>query len=304
MKKLLWIVNPAAGRGAAAGKVVECLSIFQNAGYEVTVYATQGARDAVRVVKERAGGFDRIVCAGGDGTLSEVVTGLMESETRPPLGYIPAGTTNDFAQSLGIPKTPVEAAAVAAGNTLQALDIGRFNGQYFNYVAAFGAFTEVSYATPQQSKNIFGRAAYILGGIKSLVNLKVHNLKVKCDELEIEHDFIYGMVSNTKSVGGFKLTPENVVLDDGLYEVLLVYPVDNPMELQWLVNDLLTKNVDSKRFAYCRTSNIVFESENEVPWTLDGEFGGSICRAEIQNFSRAITFVTANLAIEEKESNV
>ncbi len=294
MKKLLWILNPTAGRGAIAGKMVECLNIFQNAGYETTVYVTRKAQDAVKIAKERAGGFDRIVCAGGDGTLSEVVAGLMGRDDRPPLGYIPAGTTNDFAQSLGIPRTAAEAAEIAAGNTFQALDVGKFNGQYFNYVAAFGIFTEVSYATPQQTKNIFGRAAYILEGIKSLVNIRTHHLRVSCDELSEENDFIYGMVSNTLSVGGFKLSAkQDIALDDGLYEVLLVRPVENPMELQWLANDLLTRNMYSNRFAYCRTSHIVFEADNEVPWTLDGEFGGSIQRAEINNFSRAITFVTA-----------
>ncbi len=293
MKKLLWILNPISGRGMVAGKAVECVNVFQNAGYQVTLYVTQGAQDAVSATKEQARDYDRIVCAGGDGTLNEVVTGLMGSDVRPPLGYIPAGTTNDFAQSLGIPKTPVEAALAAAGDNLRALDVGKFNERYFNYIAAFGAFTEVSYATPQSSKNIFGRAAYILEGIKALGNIRQHHLKVYCDGYIYEDDFIYGMVSNTMSVGGFRLTPGGVELDDGLYEVLLVKSVENPIELQSLANDLLGKNMESERFVYCRASRIVFEAENEVPWTLDGEFGGSICKAEIENFSRAITFVTA-----------
>lgn len=293
MKKLLWIVNPHAGRGAMSGKVIGCVNAFQQAGFDVTIYITQGAQDATRVVRERAAEFDRIVCAGGDGTLSEVVTGMMESGAHTPLGYIPAGTTNDFALSLGIPKVPVEAAAVAAGDELHALDIGRFNDRYFNYIAAFGVFTEVSYATPQQSKNIFGRAAYIFEGVKALTNIKQHHIRVESAEMSLEDDFIYGMVSNTVSVGGFKsLTPDSVQLDDGLYEVLLVYSVENPMELQWLVNDLLTRNTDSTRFVYFRTSRIIFEAEGEVPWTLDGEFGGATRRAEITNHSRAITFVT------------
>ena len=220
---------------------------------------------------------------------------MMESGVRTPLGYIPAGTTNDFALSLGIPRVPVEAAAVAAGNDLQALDIGRFNDRYFNYIAAFGVFTEVSYATPQQSKNIFGRAAYIFEGVKALTNIKQHHIRLESEEMSLEDNFIYGMVSNTVSVGGFKaLTPGGVELDDGLYEVLLVYPVENPMELQWLVNDLLTHNTDSTRYVYFRTSRISFDAEDEVQWTLDGEFGGAIKHAEITNVSRAITFATGN----------
>ena len=295
MKKMLWIVNPHAGRGAMSGKIIGCVNVFQQAGYEVTLYITQGAQDATRMVRERAGEFDRIVCAGGDGTLNEVVVGLMESDTRPPLGYIPAGTTNDFALSLGISKVPAEAAAVAVGDNLQALDIGRFNDRYFNYIAAFGVFTEVSYATPQQSKNIFGRVAYILEGVKALTNIKQHHIRVTSAEMTLEDDFIYGMVSNSVSVGGFKaITPDGVALDDGLHEVLLVYPVENPMELQWLVNDLLTHNMESTRFVYFRTSQITFDATEEVPWTLDGEFGGSTKRAEISNCARAITFATGN----------
>ena len=302
MKKLLWIVNPHAGRGALSGKVIPCINVFQQAGYDVTVYVTQGAQDATRVVRERALAFDRIVCAGGDGTLNEVVTGLMESPVRPPLGYIPAGTTNDFALTLNIPRPVSEAAAVAVGNHLHALDIGRFNERYFNYIAAFGLFTEVSYATPQQTKNVFGRAAYFLEGVKSLTNIKEYHIRVQSDELSLEDDFIYGMVSNSVSVGGFKaIEPDHVVLDDGLYEVLLVYPVENPMELQWLVNDLLTHNTASSRFAYFRTSHITFDADDEVQWTLDGEFGGAVQRAEITNFSRAVTFATGKAPEADKK---
>ena len=301
MKKLLWIVNPHAGRGAMSGKVIGCVTAFQQAGYDVTIYVTQGAQDATRVTRERAAEFDRIVCAGGDGTLNEVVTGLMACEERPPLGYIPAGTTNDFALSLDIPKVPAEAAVVAAGDRLQALDIGQFNDRYFNYIAAFGVFTEVSYATPQQSKNIFGRAAYIMEGVKSLTNIREHHICVESEEMTIEDDFIYGMVSNSVSVGGFKtITPDGVALDDGLYEVLLVYPVENPMELQWLVNDLLTHNMESSRFVYFRTARITFDSTDEISWTLDGEFGGAMQHAEITNCARALTFATGGNLPEAK----
>ena len=293
MKKMLWIVNPHAGRGAMRGKLIDCILTFQEAGFDVTLHVTEGPEDATRVAQARAGEFDRIVCAGGDGTLNEVVTGLMQSKVQPPLGYIPAGTTNDFATSLGIPKVPAEAAAIAAKDRLQALDIGRFNSRYFNYIAAFGVFTEVSYATPQQTKNIFGRAAYIMQGVMSLANIKEYRIRVNSPEMQTEDHFIYGMVTNSVSVGGFKaLSPDSIALDDGLYEVLLVYPVDNPMELQWLINDLLTHNTESTRFLYFRTSHITFDSDEEISWTLDGEFGGSETHAEIKNYARAIRFVT------------
>ncbi|WP_031474534.1 diacylglycerol/lipid kinase family protein [Agathobaculum desmolans] len=303
MKKLLLIINPHAGRGAMSGKIIPCVSTMQQAGYDVTIYITQGAQDATHVVRERAAEFDRIVCAGGDGTLNETVTGMMQSPVRPPLGYLPAGTTNDFAFSLGIPRTPVDAAAVSVGETLQALDIGQFNERYFNYIAAFGVFTEVSYATPQQSKNVFGRAAYIMEGVKALTNIKEHHIRISSAEMTLEDDFIFGMVSNSVSVGGFKaLTPDGVALDDGLYEVLLVYPVENPMELQWLVNDLLTRNTESNRFVYFRTAHISFSAQEEVPWTLDGEFGGATRQAEIINHSRAVTFATGTVQSPEENS--
>lgn len=303
MKKLLLIINSHAGRGAMSGKIIPCVSTMQQAGYDVTVYITQGAQDATHVVRERAAEFDRIVCAGGDGTLNETVTGMMQSPVRPPLGYLPAGTTNDFALSLGIPRTPVDAAAVSVGETLQALDIGQFNERYFNYIAAFGVFTEVSYATPQQSKNVFGRAAYIMEGVKALTNIKEHHIRISSAEMTLEDDFIFGMVSNSVSVGGFKaLTPDGVALDDGLYEVLLVYPVENPMELQWLVNDLLTRNTESNRFVYFRTAHISFSAQEEVPWTLDGEFGGATRQAEITNHSRAVTFATGTVQSPEENS--
>lgn len=303
MKKLLLIINPHAGRGAMSGKIIPCVSTMQQAGYDVTIYITQGAQDATHVVRERAAEFDRIVCAGGDGTLNETVTGMMQSPVRPPLGYLPAGTTNDFALSLGIPRTPVDAVAVSVGETLQALDIGQFNERYFNYIAAFGVFTEVSYATPQQSKNVFGRAAYIMEGVKALTNIKEHHIRISSAEMTLEDDFIFGMVSNSVSVGGFKaLTPDGVALDDGLYEVLLVYPVENPMELQWLVNDLLTRNTESNRFVYFRTAHISFSAQEEVPWTLDGEFGGATRQAEIINHSRAVTFATGTVQSPEENS--
>lgn len=296
MKKLLWIVNPNAGRGALSGKVLACVETFQRAGYEVAIRTTAGAQDATRIVREQAVGYDRIVCAGGDGTLNEVVTGLMAlpADQRPTLGYIPAGTTNDFASGIALPKNdPVAAAAIAVGDALHALDVGSFGTRYFNYIAAFGLFTEVSYATPQQSKNVFGRVAYLMEGVKALTNIKQHRLRVQSAEQTIEDDFIYGMVSNTISVGGFKaIDSDSVRLDDGLYEVLLVYPFENPMELQWLINDLLTRNVESTRFAYFSTSQIAFESEESVPWTIDGEFGGAQTAVTIENNPRAITFAT------------
>ena len=283
---------PGAVRCAASSLTAS--SPFKEAGFDVTLHVTEGPEDATRVAQARAGEFDRIVGAGRRTARSTRSSpDCTQSKVRPPLGDIPAGTTNDFATSLGIPKVLAEAAAIAAKDRLQALDIGRFNSRYFNYIAAFGVFTEVSYATPQQTKNIFGRAAYIMQGVMSLANIKEYRIRVNSPEMQTEDHFIYGMVTNSVSVGGFKaLSPDSIALDDGLYEVLLVYPVDNTMELQWLINDLLTHNTESTRFLYFRTSHITFDSDEEISWTLDGEFGGSETHAEIKNYARAIRFVT------------
>lgn len=301
MPKLLFLVNPNAGRGEAILHAVDCIHIMEKAGYEISVHVTAAPRDAMLYVARKAARYDRIVCAGGDGTLGEVISGLMRAECKPVLGYIPAGTTNDFAQSVGIPKNMEDAAQIAVSDHLRALDIGSFNDAYFNYIAAFGVFTEVSYETSQQSKNVFGRMAYILQGIKSLANIKAYPMEIASSECTLEGSFIYGMVSNTVSVGGFKgLTPGAVELDDGLYEVLLVRSVENPLDLQALINDLLTHKQTSKRYVYFKTSALHIAAQDEVPWTLDGEFGGANREARIQNHSCAITFAVGKMEMTEE----
>lgn len=296
MPKLLFLINPHAGRGEAILHAVDCIYIMEKAGYEVSVHVTAAPRDAMLYTQRHAQQFDRIVCAGGDGTLGEVISGLMRGTRKPTLGYIPAGTTNDFAQSVGIPRDIEDAAKIAVSNQLRALDIGSFNDAYFNYIAAFGVFTEVSYATSQQSKNIFGRMAYILQGVKSLVSIKDYQMEISSAEETLSGSFIYGMVSNSVSVGGFKgLSPGDVALDDGLHEVLLVRPVENPLDLQALINDLLTHKETSKRYVYFKTSALHIVAQCEVPWTLDGEFGGASYEASIRNHSCAITFAVGKI---------
>ena len=195
------------------------LDAFVKAGWDVTVHPTQGSGDATGVTLRRAGEFDRIVCSGGDGTLHEVVAGLMKRDSRPAVGYIPAGTTNDFAKNLDLPRGMEAMAATAAAGVPRPVDIGRFNDRFFLYVAAFGAFTDVSYNTPQQFKNVFGHLAYVLEGATRLGSIQAYPLRVEHDGGVEEGEFCYGMVSNTVSVGGFRGAPaETVKLDDGLFE--------------------------------------------------------------------------------------
>ena len=293
-KKLLWIVNPLAGKAEIGQHALDCIDTFVRSGWEVTVYTTQASGDARRMACKQAAQFDRIVCSGGDGTLGEAVSGLMDSGVPVPLGYIPAGTTNDFASSLGIPKSPVQAAAVAADTYIAALDIGQFGERYFTYVAAFGLFTDVSYTTPQSSKNMLGRAAYFVEGIKSLSQIKEYRLRVEAPGVSVDGTFIFGMVSNATSVGGFKSLPHvsQAQMDDGLFEIVLVRRATSLLDLQTAFNDLANDgNSDSGLLLHFKVPWVTFSGERETAWTLDGEFGGSLHAVTIRNIPQAVRFV-------------
>lgn len=290
-QKLLFIINPDAGKGAIREKTLDCIDLFVREGFDVMVYTTQKPQDAIRIVRARATEFDRIICSGGDGTLNEVVTGLLDGGHKVPLGYIPAGTVNDFASSLFISKQVMEAAKMAVGSDFQTVDIGRFADRYFCYVAAFGAFTNVSYTTPQVQKNLLGRTAYILEGIKSLPSVKPYDIRIETDDgLVIEDQFIYGMISNATSIGGFKeLTPRDVRMDDGLFEVVLVRQPKTPLDWQNIFNELVQPHEDSKFLIEFKASGLQVSSNTEISWTLDGEFGGTLKEVQIANQYQALT---------------
>lgn len=299
--KLLFIVNPNAGKGAIHGAALDCIDIFVQAGFDVSVHTTQAVKDATHVVETRADEFERIVCAGGDGTLNEVVAGLIQGNHRIPLGYIPAGTVNDFASSLGIPKHPLEAARIAVHGKAQPVDIGRFGTRSFCYIAAFGAFTNVSYTTPQAQKNFLGRTAYILEGIKSLPHLKPYNIHLETEDgMVIDDQFIYGMVSNATSIGGFKeLTPPDVRMDDGLFEVVLIRQPKGALDWQNIFNELIQPKENSKFLLRCKASWLRVRSQEPLSWTLDGEFGGTTENVEISNKYHAFRIFTSQ-TLEKK----
>lgn len=292
---MIFIFNPKAGKGKIKNNLLEIIDIFCKNDYEVIVHSTQAARDAYEVTMEYADKVDLIACSGGDGTLDEVVTGVMRSKSSVPVGYIPAGSTNDFANSLFMPKSMTEAAKNIMQEKLYCCDIGRFNTRTFAYVAAFGLFTDVSYETDQNLKNILGHMAYILEGAKSLLNIKSYHMKVTSEEVEIEDDFIVGMVTNSRSVGGFKnLTGKNVDMNDGLFEVTLIVNPRNPLELQEIMTALMTKEDNTDMVYSFKSKKVVFEAEQETPWTLDGEFGGDHKTAEIENCHKALNLYLAS----------
>lgn len=293
MKKLLFVYNPHSGKGLIKNKLCEILDIFAKAGYEMTVCPTQHAMDGYDKVCGADGRYDLIVCSGGDGTLNEVISAVMtHCMAKPKIGYIPAGSTNDFAKNLGIPKDMVKAAKLISNDNSFLCDIGVMNGRFFNYVAAFGAFTDVSYKTPQSMKNVLGHQAYIVESLKSLSKIKAYNMKVTCNDITITGNYIYGMVANSKSVGGMKgITGKNILLDDGLFEVILVREAKNPLELQQIVAGLFSKNQDSPMVDRFKASKVIFESDKAISWTLDGEYADDHQLVEIDVCPKAIKII-------------
>ena len=300
MKKMLFIYNPNSGMGLLKPKLSDVLDIFVKGGYEVTVYPTQKYHDAVRKMAEYEEQYDLVACSGGDGTLDEVVTGMMKREDKVPIGYIPAGTTNDFASSLHISKNMLEAADTVVNGVPFACDVGEFNEDYFVYIAAFGLFTDVSYETKQSMKNVLGHLAYILEGTKRIFNIPSYRIKVTHDGETIEDEFIYGMVTNSRSVGGFKgITGKNVVFDDGKFEVTLFKTPRNPMELNEILGALALRKITPKRMYSFKTNEVHFETEEEIPWTLDGEFGGVHEEVVVKDCQKALEIMVKPEVIED-----
>lgn len=294
-KKLLFIFNSHSGKGKIKNNLVEIIDIFVKAGYETTVYTTQSQGDAVNKAYEEAANYDRIVCSGGDGTLDEVVTGVMKSGIKVPVGYIPAGSTNDFGNSLGIDKDMIHAADIAANGYRFPCDIGKFNDDYFVYVAAFGIFTEVSYATDQGLKNMLGHTAYILEGAKQLWDIPSYRMQVEYDGNVLYDEFIYGMITNSMSVGGFKgIIPGNISLNDGKFEVTLIRMPKNPIELNDILAFLTGMSKDSTMVYSFQTDHIKLTSNEVVPWTLDGEFGGDHQVVRLNDCQQALDIIVEN----------
>ncbi len=279
MEKLLFIYNPHAGKGQVRNKVGDIINAFTRSGCLCTAYPTQGPGDAAHAAKELSAGYDRLAVCGGDGTLHEVVTGLMElpESARPPIGYLPAGTTNDYARNLNLPKSFEDMATLAATGEPRAVDIGRLGSHYFIYVAAFGAFTDVAYNTPQQFKNALGHLAYVLKGATELASLKSYHLRVEHDGGVVEGDYIYGMVSNTVSVGGvLGLPPEEVALDDGLLEAVLIETPKTMAQLNATILALAKQEFSTDSGVVgLHSARFHVACQERVPLTLDGEYGGS-----------------------------
>lgn len=301
-KTMLFIYNPNAGRGKIRSKLSQIIEFFSQTGYELVIYPTKQKLDARDKVKEyvTTEECEVIICSGGDGTLNEVVSGLMEKNVSIPVGYIPSGTTNDFGYSLRIPKDMIKAAQVIAKGTTLLCDVGRMNESFFTYTAAFGLFADVSYDTPQNAKNILGRMAYILSGVSRLHSIKSFQLVVENENEVIEGEFIVGIIANSNSVGGFRgITGKEVLLDDGLFELILIRKPHNILEIRNIINDLLKNDLSSSYFCSRRISEVRILSAVDVPWSLDGEFGGTTRIANIMVHKQAIPYI-CNRVVSQK----
>ncbi|TCT16140.1 YegS/Rv2252/BmrU family lipid kinase [Natranaerovirga pectinivora] len=292
MIRTLFILNPNAGKMQAKHNLFKLIDLFTKNKYEVTVFPTQDRLDATNIVKEKANEYDLIVCSGGDGTLNEVISGLMHHTNRPKLGYIPTGTTNDLATSLNLPKTCIKAAKKIIAGSSYYYDIGSLNDSYFTYIAAFGAFTKVSYTTSQKFKNALGRISYFLEGIKHLTEIKTYPIKIEYDHGVIEDDFVFGAVTNSTSIAGlFHLNSHDVILNDGLFEVLLIKSPKNAIELKNIIMGLLKQQYNDKYVTFFQASHLKITSDSNIPWIIDGENGGTQRDVTISNNHKGIEFI-------------
>lgn len=288
MKKLLYIYNPMSGQKTIGNHLSEIVEYFSKKSYFPTVYATQKANDAREKVKEFSKEYEEILVSGGDGTLDEVVSGLLKSEEKSIIGYIPTGSTNDFSRSLKIPTDIKKATKLAINGETMDIDVGKFNSKFFTYVAAFGSIAQVSYETDQSMKNIFGRFAYILEGVKTVSNLKAYKAKITIDDEVFEGEFIHFMATNSVSVGGFNnFYKKNIGLDDGIFEAVLIKKPNGLIELNQIIDGLRSKK-ENDNVIFRSGSVFKVESDEKISWTLDGDYGGSYKKSEIKVLNRAV----------------
>ena len=299
MKKMLFVYNPHSGQAMVTRYLAEIIDIFTKAGYDVLCHPTQRKNDGYEIVKSRAAEFDVVVCSGGDGMMNETLGGIMDGGHHVPVGYIPAGTMNDFASSLGIPRIMTDAAKLIVRGKPRFVDVGAFNKRYFTYVAAFGAFTKVSYSTDQQMKNLLGPVAYMIDAVKEAarnVDLsQSYRVTIKSSGGTVTDDFMFGMVANSLSVGGIKdLAGDNVSMDDNLFEGIFIKNPANGTELNRTLNALIRKDFDAPCFYYFRAEDFEVTSQGDVPWTIDGEYGGKSKHISICAMHNALQMILGN----------
>lgn len=293
--KVLFIANPCSGRGKLKTELVDILTVFAKKGCEVTTHITTKQGNATDVAKNaKDKGYDLLVCCGGDGTLNEVITGMIKGECDIPLGYIPAGTTNDFARTMNIGTDMTECAKkIVNSKKTVSVDVGKFSGnRYFTYIASFGLFTSVSYKTQQNAKNAFGHMAYVFEGIANIANIEDYEISFEADDKKYEGEYIYGGITNSTSIAGmFKYDSKIVDLSDGLFEVLFIKKPKNPNEFVKIIAGITTGDLsDTSVFDFCKASKITLNMPDDVIWTLDGEPAKGKNKVVIENIPGKINF--------------
>ena len=292
MKKMLFIMNPYAGMRKANRYLADIISIFNRANYEVITYMTAAPGDCINAVAQRVKDVDVVVCCGGDGTFNETIAGLLESGADVPVGYIPAGSTNDFAAGLGLSSDIMEAAEDILRGEPVAYDMGRFGSRYFSYVASFGAFTRTSYSTPQSIKNALGHTAYLLAGIPEISQIHKEHVRMELDGKVVEDDFLFGAISNATSVGGvLSLDPARVDLRDGKLEVLLVRAPADLMEISDCLRAVQSQKYECDMITFRSASRIRVYADPAMPWTLDGEREEGHACVDVENIHRAVRII-------------
>lgn len=289
LKKMLFVMNPYAGTRKANRYLAEIIAIFNRAGFDVNTYMTGGQGDAIPYVKEHAGGADVVVCCGGDGTFNETISGLLQAGVDIPVGYIPAGSTNDFAASLKLSGNILQAAQDIVEGTPMRYDVGRFGQRYFSYVASFGAFTKASYTTPQNIKNLLGHTAYVLEGIQEISQIRPEHVRLELDDEVVEDDFLFGAISNTTSVGGIlTLDPKQVDMCDGAFEVMLVRAPRELGELGECLRALQKQEYNCSMITFRSARRIRIFASDTMDWTLDGEREPGHAEVEVENLHTAV----------------
>ena len=295
-EKLLLIMNPVAGVKKSNKYLTDILCLFSD--YECCVQMTTVQKGPEKIIETYGKDKDIIVCIGGDGTFNEMVSGLLKNNLSPKVGYIPSGSTNDFAVGMKISQKPLEAARNIIEGIERKIDVGKFNSRYFVYTASFGVFTKTSYNTPRDLKNTFGYLAYILEGIKEIGDIKNYHIKITSKQKQIDGNYIFGAICNSKQIGGgmVKFADKDVDMNDGLLEVLLIKNPRNPAELMQLLLDVNSKNFTSPLFEFFSTEELNIETDDEIDWTIDGEFQRGNEKVTIKNIKSAI-----NLLMPDKE---
>ncbi len=289
MKKMLFIMNPFSGQKKANKVLPEILLLFSQAGYDVTVHMTTGQGSAAETAARLGPGMDLVVCCGGDGTFNETVSGLLSADAKVDIGYIPAGSTNDFAASLKLSSVPLQAAQDILDGEGTQYDVGKFADRYFSYVASFGAFTKVSYATPQSIKNALGHTAYLLEGTRELSQIRKEHVRFELDGEVVEDDFLFGAVCNSTSVGGIlTLDPKLVDMADGLLEVLLVRAPRSLAEITECIQAVQSQEFNCAMITFRSAKSLKILASPDMPWTLDGERADGREEIRVENLHRAI----------------